>query len=1227
MNKKRSNIILIIVLLAVCIGAGVFAAIKLLNKEAEPTVVTEEKTVKLLSFDSYQEVAGAKIRMENQFGKMTINADKKYITEGEGSLKVIPQGDYTKAGLNPYLQLDCMNTTFGTSDLSDLETITMDVYNNSDETVQVAVNFTIANYSETFMATPTVIYDLEPNAWTECVYNVSEEIVASYFNLANTRYMTIVFLDHKTSKDDTTSELYLDNLYGTRYDETPEVNRFEYDFYQGIGFEDIAEQYLVTGATHTDGRMSFQRMTYEEAGMTPAGEGFGEYLMVADATGSIWPAFTLNYGESIPQDTILSFWAYIDVETDEKGPIRIESQTSSDRNDRVTNTVGTGAREFNQWFPVKIMLNGAADITYTFFNFDDFDTAQADSIFGTKDVKIYFDNIKLEKCVAPVAVGEDGTITLNNPLGTSTLSYDVEKAYKAGQTVSFDIDFNTDKEVSIWVLAEGKWNTPTEKFEYFAKNFPTWNGRKTIMFEVEENISFFTICVKYFQEDGLEDVVCTIKNLGTAPSRASVSSDGTVTIKNPAGDDSAYVYDFKKPVKKGQTIAFDIDFNTKEAVAVWLLANGEWNTATNKTNELHAHGYEEWTGKKTISVTVDRDLNSFSIAHEYRGKGDLSKNVCTISNVRVLDPEATVAPDGTVIITNKMGGKSNGYDYMRPVKKGQRIAFDIDFNTKEAVAVWLLANGQWNSDTVKNNELYANGYEQWTGKQTIVKEVDRDLDYFRIVYAYRGEGDLTKNVCTISNIRILDPDVSVSPEGVVTVKNSTGVANHHYDVIKDVVAGSTFSFDIDFNTNQPLSVWVLGEGSWDNEWYAKAYDPWADEQKISITVPKDVSKLQIYMKYRGTGDYSQNIATISNIKIVEPEVPSSKADIALTNPNNRASVLTSVNKAVSSGSTVSFEVELNEARTFAVWLLGDGSWSKEYYANQFNNVSSTGTINVNIPADIKSYTIQIQYRMSNGSPDNSTDKTGMVAKINNLVVKKGGTTERYDGSLKLENPGTDSCVTYDCALPVAANGTISFDIKVGGNAPKFAVWIYEDAKVHYAYLYNNEGNPITVTDTNADVIKKFRIIVEFRNASGDKYTAADLADCTAEITNLKVTSGMSTATLAGGMTVQIANTDGAVSQRYVMNKDIAQGSTIKFDLDFNLNEAVAVWVIGDGDWNSAASGGGEFFVNGYSSWNGKTCISATATKAVSFFEICVQYRGANKTATTNMATITNLRVE
>ena len=105
---------------------------------------------------------------------------------------------------------------------------------------------------------------------------------------------------------------------------------------------------------------------------------------------------------------------------------------------------------------------------------------------------------------------------------------------------------------------------------------------------------------------------------------------GMITIDNPNGD-SLIQYDVAAELQKGDSVAFNIDFNSSEAVCVSIWADG--------LRKCYEKEYAVWKGKSTISFEADNDMQYFSIHVEYQGP-DLNERSCTIDTVRLEKTDA-----------------------------------------------------------------------------------------------------------------------------------------------------------------------------------------------------------------------------------------------------------------------------------------------------------------------------------------------------------------------------------------------------------------------------------------------------------------------------------------------------------------------------------------------------------------------------------------------------------
>ena len=172
----------------------------------------QDGTVTLLSFDSVEELKGTAPRYFSQI-KTSINTESRYITQGKGSLRVEPAGDYGDPDYRPTLQFQCNNTTFGSSDFSNISEVSVDVYNATNKELNIALKWKALDNTGSVKGVPSVRYTLASNSWTTCNYNIDDNMSRAYFDAAEMRYFIIEFFEHKTSKDDTVNVLYFDNLY------------------------------------------------------------------------------------------------------------------------------------------------------------------------------------------------------------------------------------------------------------------------------------------------------------------------------------------------------------------------------------------------------------------------------------------------------------------------------------------------------------------------------------------------------------------------------------------------------------------------------------------------------------------------------------------------------------------------------------------------------------------------------------------------------------------------------------------------------------------------------------------------------------------------------------------------------------------------------------------------------------------------------------------------------
>lgn len=355
----------------------------------------EEGTEVLLSFDSYHEITGTSIRMTKLMGATRINKNVEYIREGNSSWMVTPEGDYGDSTSYPWFRMRCTADAFGSSDLNKYESVLMDVYNDSDEEVSIQWSFTVYDQTGNYTVAEDVICKLQPNAWTTCKYDLTNDAYSNYFDLTKVKYMTVTFLDKKVSKDDVTSTLYFDNLRGKVSEEERQKTNLTLNLESGVDFESLSDIRVLDIKTSPSEKMKMplSQVAYANT-LFAAGEeipGFGKYAMKGDATGSVWPEFTLGLGKTYAKNTMLSFWMYVEADEELANGKNVPLVCHTKRGG-TSHTVLNGTGEFNSWTQVNIALNEATSSIWFYINLDN---GSSQSIFGNEKVHVYFDNFQI----------------------------------------------------------------------------------------------------------------------------------------------------------------------------------------------------------------------------------------------------------------------------------------------------------------------------------------------------------------------------------------------------------------------------------------------------------------------------------------------------------------------------------------------------------------------------------------------------------------------------------------------------------------------------------------------------------------------------------------------------------------------------------------------------------------------------------------------------------------
>ncbi len=337
----------------------------------KPNNPIKKDTEMLLSFDSYKEITGAQVFLGNDFGETFINTDKEYITEGKGSWLIKPQGDYGKEAY-PYFRMNCFNTTIKTNDFGNYDKVMMDIYNASNEEIEVQWDFRAMNVHGSYCGADVMTYVLQPNAWTTCEYRLDGERYAMLYDFSNVTYMKVEFKTRKETKDDTIPALYVDNLRGHISEKERVETNAEIDFEKGVSFENDTDYFFFwNNDSYHENKQPLSRVAYKDTAVKPIKDSFGEYLLMGDATGSNYPATTIEFTKTYEAGKYLSFMMY--VEADEEiaaGKMyKVEAKAAGKEKHKIL----TGNCRFNSWVQVDIQLAADVENITVFANLDSAD--------------------------------------------------------------------------------------------------------------------------------------------------------------------------------------------------------------------------------------------------------------------------------------------------------------------------------------------------------------------------------------------------------------------------------------------------------------------------------------------------------------------------------------------------------------------------------------------------------------------------------------------------------------------------------------------------------------------------------------------------------------------------------------------------------------------------------------------------------------------------------------
>ena len=183
-DEMRKNLKLISCIMSACLAFGFVGCSSQIQTANEPktevlaTSDDNKLTNPVILLNGYEDQAQlSRIRMGGNLGKVTLNDESSYITEGDSSAKVvvIPKPWYQDGARTPSLtQLTKINSeNLDFSDFSKTIRIGLDIYNTQDREIDFGMQLICNDYvSETVKW-----FTLAPNGWTNIAYNIEPEFI------------------------------------------------------------------------------------------------------------------------------------------------------------------------------------------------------------------------------------------------------------------------------------------------------------------------------------------------------------------------------------------------------------------------------------------------------------------------------------------------------------------------------------------------------------------------------------------------------------------------------------------------------------------------------------------------------------------------------------------------------------------------------------------------------------------------------------------------------------------------------------------------------------------------------------------------------------------------------------------------------------------------------------------------------------------------------------------
>ena len=149
---------------------------------------------------------------------------------------------------------------------------------------------------------------------------------------------------------------------------------------------------------------------------------------------------------------------------------------------------------FNSWVRVNIKLGVDTENIAMFVNLDD---GAGGSILGDASVTIYMDDFRIyadeaSMLASKYIVDATNAVSITNPFNEIYQRYTFDMPVYEGDTISFDIDVDPAREMSVWLYRDGVESATSEDY---AKWYSNWSGKENIEVTAKADMENFLIKV------------------------------------------------------------------------------------------------------------------------------------------------------------------------------------------------------------------------------------------------------------------------------------------------------------------------------------------------------------------------------------------------------------------------------------------------------------------------------------------------------------------------------------------------------------------------------------------------------------------------------------------------------------------------------------------------------------------------------------------------------------